>query len=274
MAFLPIGIQTFRDIRTNDFVYVDKTERIHELVRPGKGYYLFSRPRRFGKSLLVSTLASLFDGDADLFEGLAIHKSGYAFPKHPVLSFDFARVPHDDELDLTRGLLDILDRMAEAHQVTLPPETSLPIRLQDLLRAVSKKGQVVILIDEYDKPIIEHIGDPDTADKCRDVLRKFFGVLKSSDAQIRMVFITGITRFARVSIFSEMNNLKDISHDKRYADLLGWTESEIDTYLVIDECNLSVTEEELGKKHQRGILRRVKTRKQFLEDPSHRIRFL
>ncbi len=249
MVFLPIGIQTFRDIRTNDFVYIDKTASIHELVRPGKGYFFLSRPRRFGKSLLISTLDALFSGDATLFEGLAIHEAGYSFPKHPVLSFDFSKVPHRNEQELESGLLAILDRMAQAHNIDLAPDTPLSIRLQDLLNELGKQNQVVVLVDEYDKPIIEHVSDPDTAEKCRDVLRSFFGVLKASDDAVRLVMITGITRFARVSIFSEMNNLQDISQDRQFAALLGWTEEEIQMaladHMAAFATDLGITEKEM-----------------------------
>ena len=249
MAFLPIGIQTFRDIRTNDFVYVDKTALIYELVRPGKGYYFFSRPRRFGKSLLVSTLGSLFAGDAELFDGLDIAKTGYEFPAYPVLTFDFSMIPHRNEAELEQGLLYILDRMAQDHGVTLPVGTPPGPRFRSLLRELGKRGQVVVLVDGYDKPIVAHIGNPDMADKCWDVLRGFLGVLKSSDHLIRFVFITGITKLANISTCSEMNNLDDISQDRRYADLLGWTEQEVAASLCdhVDAFaeELAITREEL-----------------------------
>jgi len=231
MSYLPIGIQTFRDIRTNDFLYIDKTGIIEDLVRPGKGVYFLNRPRRFGKSLLVSTLASLFRGEREIFEGLAIAESGYAFPSHPVLVFDFSLLSHGDPDALREGISDEIDQMAAEHDVSISRSSLLETRLRSLLRGLATRNQVVILVDEYDKPIIEHLDDPDIAEGCRDVLRSFFGVIKGSDALLRFVFITGITRFSKVTLFSEMNNLRDISGDGRFASLLGLTEKEIDDRL-------------------------------------------
>ena len=150
------------------------------------------------------------------------------FPSTPSWSSIFL-IPHTDAASLRQGLWAILDRMASVHGLELPPDTQLEIRFGDLLHALGGKNKVVILIDEYDKPIIEHLGNPDLAEGCRDVLRSFLDVIKGSDALIRFVFITGITRFS--ALFSEMNNLKDTSTDARYACLLGLSGDEIDHYL-------------------------------------------
>jgi len=268
MSYLPIGIQTFRDIRANDYVYVDKTGIIADLVRPGKGAYFLTRPRRFGKSLLISTLASLFRGERDLFEGLDIAQTEVAFSEHPVLVFDFSIVPHDDAATLNKGLLYELDRMAEQQGLALP-ETPLQQRFRALIEALAKTGKVVILIDEYDKPITEHLGNPDLAEGCRDVLRRFFSVVKGADAMLRFVFITGITRFSKVTLFSEMNHLNDISTDDRYAALLGLTEAEID-HALGDQIDAWANKEQKSPEALRDEIREMYNGYRFTE-AEHRV---
>ncbi len=232
---LPIGVQSFEIMRTQGFVYVDKTEWIHRLVTEGL-YYFLARPRRFGKSLLVSTLKCLFEGRRDLFEGLWIGEAGrWEWTPHPVVSLDFNQIaldtPETLKTDLARSLAD------QAHnagfELTSP---TLVSQFTELIRALHRKaGQpVVVLIDEYDKPMIEHLGKGEagleTARANRDVLRGFFGVLKGGDvsAVLRFVLLTGVSRFSRVSVFSALNNLNDISMQEEYATMLGYTENELD----------------------------------------------
>ncbi|MDJ0836514.1 MAG: AAA family ATPase [Acidobacteriota bacterium] len=225
MKNLPIGIQTFEKIRNKNYLYVDKTGYFNDLIEGG--YYFFSRPRRFGKSLLISTLEALFQGRKDLFKGLAVTASGYDFPIYPVIRLDFSIISNRTPDILEQEVKEELDRIARAHGLSCN-DSLLTTRFRNLIRDMSRQAPVVILIDEYDKPILDHLADPDTALANRDKLREFYGVVKGLDAHIHMVFLTGITKFAKMSIFSELNNLFDLSNDVNHAGLLGWTQEEMD----------------------------------------------
>ncbi len=231
---LPIGISSFEVLRTRENVYVDKTALIYRLVTEGL-YYFLSRPRRFGKSLLVSTLKCLFEGRRELFDGLWIAQHGdWDWQPHPVVHLDFNEISHDTPenfaLDLQRALLNV----AQAYQVDLV-EPLLKGQFKELLLKLQHStGQpVVVLIDEYDKPIIDHLGQGESrlqiAEANRAIQKQFFGVLKGGTVMdiLRLVFITGISRFSRVSIFSELNNLIDLTMHARYATLLGYTHEEV-----------------------------------------------
>lgn len=234
MQKLPIGISSFEVMRTRGFVYVDKTEGIHQLVTEGI-YYFLARPRRFGKSLLVSTLRCLFEGKRELFEGLWIAEGGrWEWTPHPVVALDFNQISLDTPEQLEAGLLHQLAQQAEAAGVTLRGPSYVS-RFGELLVALARQaGQpVVVLIDEYDKPLIEHLGQGpagmDVARANRDILRAFFGVLKGADVTdvTRFVLLTGVSRFSRVSVFSALNNLYDITMSTQYAALLGYTQAEL-----------------------------------------------
>ncbi len=237
MKKLPIGIQSFEIMRTRGFVYVDKTEKIHQLVTEGM-YYFLARPRRFGKSLLVSTLRCLFEGRKALFEGLWIAKPGrWEWQPHPVVVIDFSSIPLDTPENLRLGLGTMLRDIAETHKFKL--ETPLLVsQFKELMTKLSRKTKqpVVVLIDEYDKPLIEHVGKGnaglDIARANQDILRSFFGVLKDADVSdvTRFVLLTGVSRFSRVSVFSALNNLRDISMNTQYATFLGYTQAELETY--------------------------------------------
>ncbi len=225
---LPIGIQDFETIRSEEFYYVDKTPLIGQLVDDGRHYFL-SRPRRFGKSLLVDTIKALFEGRKDLFEGLAIHQPWDWSLTHPVVRLSFGGKYNKPE-DIERNILtqlDIIERHAGLEAATC---RTAPERLFDLLdRLHHATGQrVVILVDEYDKPILDVLADPALATANREYLRGFYGIVKDSAAHVRFVFVTGITMFSKVSLFSGLNNLKDISLDPRYATLCGYTDDDID----------------------------------------------
>ena len=226
---LPIGIQDFRTIRERDFYYVDKTLLIRELVEGGDHYFL-SRPRRFGKSLLVSTLEALFEGQEELFEGLDIHGHWDWSVRHPVvhLSFDGKHTEPEDLEGEILTQLAIIER-----QAGLSPTTQVqngPQRLRDLLsRLHEETGQpVVVLVDEYDKPILDVLKDTALSEANRDYLRGFYGVIKGSAEHVRFVFVTGVSMFSKVSLFSGLNNLKDISLDPRYATVCGYTDADLD----------------------------------------------
>ena len=227
---LPIGIQDFRTIREQDFYYVDKTSHIQRLVSQGR-YYFMSRPRRFGKSLLVDTLRELFEGSEPLFRGLDIHNHWDWSVRHPVvrLSFDGK---YDEPGDLAQSIssqLAIIERNAGLDPAQSP--CSGPERLRDLLdRLHHDTGQqAVVLVDEYDKPILDVIDRPDMAAANRDYLRGFYGIIKGSARDVRFVFVTGVSMFSRVSLFSGLNNLDNISLDPEFATICGYTDADLDT---------------------------------------------
>jgi hypothetical protein len=232
---LPLNESSFIDIRANNQVYVDKTRYIHDFLNTSK-YAFLSRPRRFGKSLTVSTLAALFQGQKELFKGLYIYDK-WEFKKYPILWFDFSGISNDTQEILKQSLLQKLQKFASQYDLTLPPgePKDQPGALIDAL-AQKQQQPVVILIDEYDKPILDHLGMDDEHFKIalqnRDVLRKFFGVLKDGTLQtaLKFVFVTGISTFSKVSIFSEWNQLTDISLKKNFATFLGYTQEELEFY--------------------------------------------
>ncbi len=227
---LPIGIQSFRRLRERDCYYVDKTALIGDLIDRGEHYFL-SRPRRFGKSLLLDTLGELFAGGEELFRGLAIHDHWDWDEKHPVLRLSFDgnyRNPEDLEGDIIEQIEGIERRegLEPAHSSNTGPR-----RLRNILdRLHHKTGrQVVVLVDEYDKPILDVLGDPERAKANRDYLRGFYGVIKGSAHLVRFVFVTGISMFSKVSLFSGLNNLENISLDPQYAAICGYTDHDLDT---------------------------------------------
>jgi len=227
---LPIGIQDFATIRSEGFYYVDKTSLIRRLVDEGRHYFL-SRPRRFGKSLLLDTIRALFAGQEAQFRGLAIHPHWDWSVTHPVLRLSFDGKYSEPE-DIERSILSQLDLIA--HAAGLDPHQTTgtgPERLQTLLYHLHQtNGQrVVILIDEYDKPILDALSDPALAKTNRDYLRGFYGIIKGSAAHVRFVFVTGISMFSKVSLFSGLNNLEDISLDPRFAAICGYTDADLDT---------------------------------------------
>jgi hypothetical protein len=233
---LPIGIQAFETLRGQGYLYVDKTRWVHRLVTQGMFYFL-ARPRRFGKSLLVSTLKCLFEGRRELFDGLWIAEPGrWEWQKHPVIVLDFNGIPGSTPDALRQNLAFALRRSARDFGVQLE-SAAVETQFQELIEGCYRQtgAPVVVLIDEYDKPLIEHLGKGAsglaTAIANRDILKSFFGVLKetSISTRLRLVFLTGVSRFSRVSIFSELNNLQDLSMNDGYADMLGYTQEELAT---------------------------------------------
>jgi Predicted AAA-ATPase/PD-(D/E)XK nuclease superfamily len=228
MKNLPIGIQSLGEIRKSDSIYVDKTELVHRLVTSGK-YYFLSRPRRFGKSLLVSTLKELYLGNKPLFEGLWIEHNWDWSNVHPVLHFSFDSMGYDELGLLEKLKIEIKDR-ANEYGIALE-NTDLKGLFSELIKKLwAKHGQVVLLVDEYDKPIIDYLEDNAQAKANRDVLRNFYSIVKNADEHLALVFITGISKFSKVSIFSHLNNLYDLTLDQAYATLTGYTQEELEHY--------------------------------------------
>ena len=223
----PIGIQTFANIINEGYLYVDKTALVYKLANDSK-YYFLSRPRRFGKSLLVTTLEAYFQGRKELFEGLAISKLETEWTQYPVLHIDLNAADYRSEEALTSILNGHLYYFEETYGRN-PVENTVSERFKGVIkRACEQTGrQVVILVDEYDKPLLQTIGNEELQDNYRKILKSFYGVAKTMDGYIRLAFFTGVTKFSKVSVFSDLNNLKDISLDDRYAEICGITEKEI-----------------------------------------------
>ena len=226
---LPIGIQTLREIREDNCYYVDKTPLALQLVQQGK-YFFLSRPRRFGKSLFLDTLKELFEGNAALFQGLYAEKHWDWSVKHPVLRFSFGGGVIQDTADLQSRLDSHLQRY-EMDAGFAPVDRSIPERFRSLIQHLEKTtGQrVVVLIDEYDKPILDRIEDPEHAQAIREVLKDFYSVIKDSDAYIRFAFLTGVSKFSKVSLFSGLNNLEDITLSPAYSAICGYTDEDVDS---------------------------------------------
>ncbi|WP_251619716.1 ATP-binding protein [Odoribacter lunatus] len=223
----PIGIQNFEKIRTGGYVYVDKTAWIYKLVNTGS-YYFLSRPRRFGKSLLISTLEAYLQGKRELFEGLAIEKLETKWTKHPILHLDLNTEKYDTP-EALEGVLNAALCEWESLYGSRESERSLALRFQGIIqRACEQTGErVVILVDEYDKPMLQAIGRPDLQEAYRNTLKAFYGALKSRDGYIKFAMLTGVTKFGKVSVFSDLNNLKDISMRNDYAGICGVSEEEL-----------------------------------------------
>ena len=226
---LPIGIQTFREMREENYYYVDKTAHLWRLIDEGKHYFL-SRPRRFGKSLFLDTLKELFEGNESLFEGLHIHGHWDWQVRYPVLRLDFGSGNFDEPESLHKEVMAQLDAVEKETGVESHYDTA-SARFRHIIQMLhSQAGQrVVVLVDEYDKPILNALDVPEIARANRDFLRGLYSTIKSNDAHIKFTFLTGVSKFSKVSIFSGLNNLTDITIDPRYSAICGYTEEDLDT---------------------------------------------
>lgn len=235
----PIGIQNFEKLRRDGYFYVDKTEMLYRMVTDGQ-YYFLSRPRRFGKSLLVSTLEAYFEGKKDLFDGLAIEGLVKEWKKYPVIHLDLNAKKFDESSDLIR----LVDRQLLVYENVYGKEytdETIDDRFVSLIRNIYEKtgSRVVILVDEYDKPLLQTINNPELQENYRNILKAFYGVLKTMDGYIRFALLTGVTKFGKVSVFSDLNNLQDVSMDERYADICGISENELKDNFSEDIKNLA-----------------------------------
>ena len=223
----PIGIQNFEKLINDGYVYVDKTALIYKLATSGN-YFFLSRPRRFGKSLLISTMEAYFSGKRELFRGLAMYDLEKDWTEYPILHLDLNTAKYDSPAALLNVLNDALAQWERVYG-TFPSEVTLELRFKGIIRrAFENTGQrVVILVDEYDKPMLQSIGNAELQDEYRNILKAFYSVLKTRDRYIRFAFLTGVTKFGKVSVFSDLNNLDDISMDERYIEICGITEQEI-----------------------------------------------
>ena len=226
---LPIGIQTFSRLREDDAYYVDKTRLLLTLIRGGSRYFL-SRPRRFGKSLLLSTLKELFEGNERLFEGLYIHREWDWSRRCPVVRLDFSSGGFENPGQLTDDVKAQLRRL-EADAIVEAQDDAPSLRLRHLVQELRHRTgeRVVVLVDEYDKPILDALEVPEVARNNRDFLRTLYSTIKATDEDVRFAFLTGVSKFSKVNIFSGLNNLDDITLDPRYSSLCGYTDEDIDT---------------------------------------------
>lgn len=232
----PSGLQDFREIRQHGYVYVDKTQWLHRMVMMGK-YHFLSRPRRFGKSLTCSTLKYLFQGERSLFEGLWIADQ-YDFSQvHPVIHLELSGIAYAGK-GLAQAITDRLRQVATSYGVSLQ-STAPDACLRELILQISKRNQVVLLIDEYDKPILDYLEDSENSTAVRDELKAFYAPLKSLDQHLRFVFLTGVSKFSRMSIFSELNNLEDLTLHPDCSMMTGYTEQEMQQYFGEDVAALS-----------------------------------
>lgn len=229
MKHLPIGISSLRSILEDDMTYVDKTGIIEPLARV-RGRYFLSRPRRFGKSLLVDTFRELFEGNEKLFRGLAIHDKWDWSKQYPVVKIDFAGGLLRNEEDFRNKLTPVLDRIADSYGVVLTSR-GLSNRLSELIQALyhATESPIVFLVDEYDKPLLDNIENVEKAAEMRDLLKDFYSPIKELDGYLQFVFLTGVSKFSKVSIFSGINNLKDISLDAKYAVICGYTQRDLES---------------------------------------------
>ena len=235
LKLYPLGIQTFERIRKEDKLYIDKTEYVYRLTHTSGTYFFLGRPRRFGKSLLLTTLQSYFEGKKDLFRGLAIEQMEKEWTEHPVLHFDLSGGKHMDKEQLERYLAFILETEEKKWGIT-QPQIDANNRLTELINTAYEKSgkQVVVLVDEYDAPMLDVAHEQEQLDSLRNIMRNFYSTLKYSEAKLRFVFLTGITRFSQVSIFSELNNITNISMNDDYAGICGITKDELLTQMSED----------------------------------------
>ena len=231
----PIGQQDFPSLRKRGDLYVDKTEYVYRMTHSSSQYMFLSRPRRFGKSLLISTLHAYFEGRKELFEGLAIERLEKEWEQYPVIRLDMSLAKHEEPDDLNRYLLHIVRRNEENFDI-VGTEKDPNLRLTDLITSLNKrtgKG-VVVLIDEYDSPLLDVVHEEENLPKLRKIMRNFYSPLKACAPYLRYVFLTGITKFSQLSIFSELNNIQNISMLPEYASLCGISKEELLTQMSID----------------------------------------
>lgn len=252
----PVGIQSFSEIREGNYVYVDKTPFVHKLIQQGK-YYFLSRPRRFGKSLLLSTIEAYFKGRRDLFKGLAIDSLTEVWDEYPILHLDLNNREYSEYESLIKELSYNLEQWEALYGI---PDNNRDVeeRFANVIKkAFEKTGKkVVILVDEYDKPMLNAIDNEPLANRFRETLKAFYSNLKTMDPYIKIAVLTGVSRFTKVSIFSDLNNLRDISFEPRFAAICGITDEEIDIYFKQGIENLSASN---GKTYHdvRGELKKL-----------------
>ncbi len=254
LKLCPIGIQTFEDIINRNLLYVDKTEYVYRMTHGGGKYFFLSRPRRFGKSLFLSTLLSYFEGRKELFKGLAIESLEKEWTEYPIIRFSMAGGKHMEVEQLERYLDYILQDEEEKWGITSPHEDP-NTRFMNLIKVASQRSgkQAVVLIDEYDAPLLDVVHNEENLPSLRNVMRNFYSPLKDCVPYLRFVFLTGVTKFSQMSIFSELNNISNVSMLPQYAGICGITEEELLTQMSDD---IDALAEKLGKTREEAITAR------------------
>jgi hypothetical protein len=247
MKKLTTSVYTFEKLIDGNYLYVDKTEYIWDLIKESSGIYFFSRPRRFGKSLTLSTLKAVFLNKRHLFKGLALDGKPYDWKEYPVIHIDLGESPATSAEALEEMLQNALKNVAQSYGITLTT-SSAAMKFSELIRALSNKEKVVILIDEYDKPILDNVTKPGM-ESIREVLENFYSIIKATEPYQRFVLMTGVSKFSKVSVFSKLNNLKDITTDSQYAALLGYTQRELESNFAEYIDNIAQT-----RKIERNVL--------------------
>ena len=232
MKRIDVGISSFRKLIEDNNIFVDKTDIIYNLMTSGSTYFFCSRPRRFGKTLAISTLEAIFKGKKDLFKGLKIYKKDYDWKEYPVIHIDLSSFDATTPKELKNALFDTIDDISSEYGIIVKKSSDLGVYFKRTIQELAMaKGNVVILVDEYDNILSNNINNP-KVEALREVLKVFFSVIKAQSEYVKFVFITGVTKFAKVSIFSSMNNLRDISMNEEYATLFGYTDEEIGSYFA------------------------------------------
>jgi Predicted AAA-ATPase/PD-(D/E)XK nuclease superfamily len=245
---------TFEDVITGGDLYVDKTDFFHQLVSINKGIFFLSRPRRFGKSLSVSILKNIFKGNKELFKGLKIYDMPYDWKDYPVINLNISIAPCESAVSLNEGLCGLLRENADTLGIELSEQTHSGMLFTELIRKTKAKGKIVILIDEYDKPLVENIYAPHL-EEVRQVLEDFYINIKASDEHLRFVFMTGVTKFSKVSIFSKLNNLRDITMSEQFATMYGYTQEELEHYFG-DRIDELADKNKIDKSEYRNNIKR------------------
>ncbi|KKQ48683.1 MAG: hypothetical protein US69_C0016G0015 [candidate division TM6 bacterium GW2011_GWF2_38_10] len=249
MKNLGVSISSFENLIKGNFVYVDKTAFLYELIK-NTGLYFLSRPRRFGKSLTCTTLDAIFKGKKELFKGLAISAMDYDWKEYPVIHISFAKIEHKNEKELIDNIKVSLHNYVQSYDISLDHALSPGMYLAQLITKLHEKhGPIVIIIDEYDKPMLDHIGDVAMIEKIQTVMRSFYGILKDNHVNscLRFLFITGVSRFSKISLFSELNNLEDLSMHEKCATMCGYTQHELE-YNFNEYINILAQKESLTYK--------------------------
>jgi hypothetical protein len=246
MKELPIGMQDFRQIINGGYTYVDKTPYFYDLIKHGKNYFL-SRPRRFGKTLTCSTLAYLFKGEKELFKDTWIYDK-WDFKPYPVISISMTLVNSKNPDTVQASLKAELERVYREYKLE-PREGDYKDQFTDLIAQLSARGEVVVLIDEYDRPMLEHLGNPDAAHAIREVMREFYLVVKGMESCLKFVLLTGLTKITKAGVFSALNHLDELSTKPKFSAMLGYTQEELETYfgeyLQRGAAELGISREEL-----------------------------
>ena len=248
------SISSFEELIKADAIYVDKTDIIYNLLTKTPGMFFCSRPRRFGKTLLLSTLEAIFKGKKELFRGLKIYEADYDWKEYPVIHIDLGRIQAKNADQLEESLKKEIARISKAYSVEYNEKSIYYDAWNDLILNIAEKGKLVILIDEYDKLLSSNIYNPNV-EEMRDVLRGFFEVIKAASAHIHFAFITGVTKFSKVSIFSSMNNLRDISLTEEYSTLFGYTEDELNHYFA-EYIEKGISDSGMTREEYKAALRR------------------